>query len=410
MAPVLAAIGAQSSLLVLSLLVGFLAAFLGYGAARRFEARSGVAAWRLPAGGWAFIFFLSWLIGLLLFFISRPTTHPPAPPGAPPAPRPLSPRQHLDFSHTEPAVITVVMVLYEKFEPTMQALTSLRANFTDGIELILVDNASTDATVAMVELAAASNDKVRLFRNDRDLGIVGNFNACLMHAQGEYIKFLCADDLLLPSCLERMAAVLDEHADAALVAGGRMLVDEQGAQVGMRRCADTMEIVPGEMAIDRCLFGANAIGEPTAVMFRRAQASRGFREDLSHLMDLEMWFYLLEQGDLACLPEPLCAVRRHAGQMTMHSIKSGALVEDNIRLFEAYGGKPYVRHGWRKESSRRLRLAYRIWLSRRHLDPARRREILRRYSSPWAYRLVMPMLGPVLSRLGGTYLLRRRRG
>lgn len=75
MAPVLAAVGAQSSLLVLSLLVGFLAAFLGYGAAKRFETRAGVAAWRLPAGVWAFIFFLSWLIGLVLFLIARSTTH-----------------------------------------------------------------------------------------------------------------------------------------------------------------------------------------------------------------------------------------------------------------------------------------------------------------------------------------------
>lgn len=74
MAPTLAAVGAQSSLLVLSLLVGILAAFLGYGAARRFEARAGVAAWRLPAGVWAFIFFLSWLIGLVLFLIARSTT------------------------------------------------------------------------------------------------------------------------------------------------------------------------------------------------------------------------------------------------------------------------------------------------------------------------------------------------
>jgi hypothetical protein len=145
-------------------------------------------------------------------------------------------------------------------------------------------------------------------------------------------------------------------------------------------------------------------------MFRRELALRGFREDLSHLMDMEMWFHLLEQGDLACLSEPLCAVRRHADQMTMHSIKSGALVEDNIRLFEEYGNKPYIRHGWIKASSRRLRMAYRIWLSRQYLDPARRQEILRQHASILAYWLVMPMLGQILNWLGGTHLLRRKRG
>jgi hypothetical protein len=76
MTPVSAAVGAQSSLLVVSLFVGVVAAFLGYGVAKRFEARTGSAAWRLPAGAWAFIFFLFRLIGLLLFLIARVTTRP----------------------------------------------------------------------------------------------------------------------------------------------------------------------------------------------------------------------------------------------------------------------------------------------------------------------------------------------
>lgn len=64
----------SSSLLLIELLVGVLAAYLAYGAARRFEARAGVPAWRLPAGVWAFIFFLSWLLGLILFSIAKATT------------------------------------------------------------------------------------------------------------------------------------------------------------------------------------------------------------------------------------------------------------------------------------------------------------------------------------------------
>ncbi len=66
----------SSSFLLVSLLIGAFAAFAAYGAARRFEARSGVGAWHLPAGVWAFIFFLSWLIGLLLFVIAKATTKP----------------------------------------------------------------------------------------------------------------------------------------------------------------------------------------------------------------------------------------------------------------------------------------------------------------------------------------------
>lgn len=291
-----------------------------------------------------------------------------------------------------------------------QALESVFSQTYGDFEVIVFDNASTDGTVSMVERFATGNDRVRLFRNERNIGLVGNFNACLTRARGEYIKFLCADDLLLPPCLERMASALDKHTSVSLVTGGRKLVDEEGSVVGVRRYAGIEGIIHGQEAINRSLFGANYIGEPTAVMFRRALASRGYREDMSHLMDMEMWFHLLEQGDLACLLEPLCAVRRHANQMTMHSIKSGALVEDNIRLFEEYGHKPYIRHGRIKESSRRLRLAYRVWLSRRYLDPVRKRDVLRQHSSALAYWLVMPLLGRLLAWLGRTHLLQRPRG
>lgn len=75
-------IGGSSSLLLVELLIGVIAAYLAYGAARRFEARAGVAAWHLPAGVWAFIFFLSWLLGLILFSLAKATTRRRA---APPA-------------------------------------------------------------------------------------------------------------------------------------------------------------------------------------------------------------------------------------------------------------------------------------------------------------------------------------
>lgn len=69
-----------------SFLLGLVAAWFAYGAARRFEATAGVAAWHIPALLWALLFLLSWLLGLVLFLIARATTHPrtrTAPVGSP---------------------------------------------------------------------------------------------------------------------------------------------------------------------------------------------------------------------------------------------------------------------------------------------------------------------------------------
>ncbi len=278
-----------------------------------------------------------------------------------------------------------------------QAVESVAQQTYPDFEIIIVDNASADGTVRLAAEMAGGNSKIRLYKNESNLGLVKNFNACLNQARGNYVKFLCADDLLLPSCLERMVRTLDDHPAISLVSGGRLIVDENGKKIGVQHYSQTEQLLPGKEAINRCLFGANYIGEPTATMFRREAALRGFREEFSHLMDMEMWFHLLEQGELASLPDPLCAIRQHSGQMTVQNIKSGALVEDNARLFEEYGKKPYIRNTWLHSAMRKIRMAYRVWISRSHLDPIRRKEVLEKHSFPMLYYLIMPVFGRLLA-------------
>ncbi len=295
--------------------------------------------------------------------------------------------------------ISICIPVYNGEQFLLQAVESaLRQSYPD-FEVIIIDDASTDGAARLAAEVVTGNGKAHLFRNDRNIGLVGNFNACLRQAKGEYIKFLCADDFLMPTCLEKMAKVLDDHPSVSLVAAGCLIVNEAGETISVRHYARTEARVGGVEAINRCLFGTNYIGEPSAVMFRREAALRGFREEFPHLVDMEMWFYLLEQGELASLAEPLCAIRRHAGQMTKENIKSGALIEDNVRLFEEYAKKPYIRNTWMNDVVRRVRMAYRIWISRKYLEPMRRKEVLRKHSIPLAYYLIMPIVGGFLIRL-----------
>ena len=82
-----------------------------------------------------------------------------------------------------------------------------------------------------------------------------------------------------------------------------------------------------------CFFLGNRIGEPTAVMFRRADSSQGFSLEYNQLVDLVMWFHLLYVGDYIALPEALCTIRSHEGQATKANELSGRTVEDRRRLF-----------------------------------------------------------------------------
>lgn len=277
------------------------------------------------------------------------------------------------------------------------AVESVLSQAVEDIELIIVDNCSTDDTAQWIEQRATHAPRIRFYKNPIDIGMTANFNACLKKATGEYVKFLCADDLLLPQSLQRMAHALDSDPRLALVVGGRRLIDENGGGMGTRNYASRDVAVRGVQAISRCLFGGNDIGEPSAVMFRRQMAQRGFDESLSQLMDLEMWFHLLEQGDMASLAGEVCAIRRHSGQLTQQNISTGTLIDENITLFAEYGAKPYVRTTLFSTGMRKARMAYRVWMCRDSMTAERRNQILAGHSSKLLYYFLIPPIAGLVA-------------
>ncbi|MHB1938631.1 MAG: glycosyltransferase family 2 protein [Acidobacteriaceae bacterium] len=293
--------------------------------------------------------------------------------------------------------VSVCVPVYNAEEYIRQALESVLVQTFQDYEIVIVDNCSTDATVSVIKDAtkrAAGN--VRFYRNDRNIGLVANMNKCLEYARGDYVKFLCADDLLLPGCIEAMASVLDHQQSATLVGCTRTTIDENGRNLGSKRYPAHGTAIDGHEVITRCLFGGNFIGEPSAVMFRRRQAIGGFDEGMPQLSDLDMWFRLLEQGDFVVLKQPLCAVRLHTAQVTHTNTMSDVLVRDNVTLFDAYSRKAYIRATFLGAIQHKLLMAYRTWISRKYISDESRRMVLQTYSSTWIYRL-MPLAVLMLS-------------
>ena len=301
--------------------------------------------------------------------------------------------------------VSVCIPAFNAADYLRQAVESVLGQDYQDYEIVIVDNCSTDHTGSLVsELQQLSNGRIRFYQNDRNIGLVGNLNRCLEYAKGSYIKFLCADDLLLPGCLDQMAAGLDLHQSVKLVGSGRLVVDERGNELGVRRYMTGDAIVRGKQVITRCLFGGNYIGEPTAVMFRKSDLKGCFREDMPQLSDMDMWFQLLEQGDLLSLGKPLCAIRSHPAQMTHTNVKLGMLVDDNIKLFESYSKKPYLEATWLLMLQHKLLMTYRVWVSRKSISGEKREMVLDRYASRSAYAL-MPVVELALrlkERIAGT--------
>lgn len=222
--------------------------------------------------------------------------------------------------------MTVCIPVYNGAEYIADAVTSVLDQTHSALQLIVVDNASTDGTAEIVE--RFRDPRLTVVRNTAHLGPAGNWNRALDAASGGYVKILCADDLLAPECVEKQMAVLeaDRAGEIAMVCSRRDIINSSGHILLRARGLPGMEgRVPGAEAVRRCVrSGGNPFGEAGAVLFR-TEATRNagpFTDRFPYLMDVDFCCRVLEQGDLYAIPEPLASFRTHAGSA------SAALVRD----------------------------------------------------------------------------------
>ena len=130
----------------------------------------------------------------------------------------------------------------------------------------------------------------------------------------------------------------------SLVVSASQRIDAESRLICIRDCFRTSCVRDGREVIVQCVSeNANLIGEPSLALFRRAQAGRGFDEGLKQLLDLELWFHLLEQGRFAYIAEPLCAFREHAAQQSEVNSRTGATAEEDLVLMERYYPKAWMK-------------------------------------------------------------------
>src|SRR3954469_11604542 len=199
-----------------------------------------------------------------------------------------------------------------------EAIESVLAQSFNNLELVIADDHSVDDSAAIARRYAEQDNRIVVAVAPENRGMIRNRNACLRLARGEYVKWLHADDFLCsPETLGRMVAALEDNRAVSLVASARRIVNEDSKPVDTWSSFDQERPIAGTTVINRCLFEQrNLVGGPSAVMFRRALATRGFDEAFFVMADMEMWFHLLEQGCFVYIREPLCAFRTHSRQQT----------------------------------------------------------------------------------------------
>lgn len=222
-----------------------------------------------------------------------------------------------------------------------QCLDSALAQTFSDFELLLVDDGSTDNTLAIAERYASFDSRVRVATNSRNLGLVGNWNRCIELSRAPWVKFVFQDDTLRPNGLSALlnAAKL---AGVPLAFGRREFLFEAGTSPESASYYEQFahriaELFPNGGHTDARGFSRlllanltwNFVGEPVAVLLRRDvfDAVGTFHPDVAVFCDMEFWARVGTRFGVANTIETVADFRVHAASTTARTTSA-----DNFRM------------------------------------------------------------------------------
>jgi len=251
-----------------------------------------------------------------------------------------------------------------------QALPEVVAQLADrdDAEIIVVDDASSDDPARVVD--ELGRGRVRYRPNPGHLGAIGTFNRCLELAAGELVHLLHGDDAVLPGFYAAMERAFGDVDGVAAVCRVRD-VDADNAPLYVTR-----SYRKGTGVWDGALSAfavSNRVRTPGIVVRRAAyEQVGGFRADLPHAADWDMWTRLAAHGPIVFVDEVLACYRRHGTSDSWPRIRSGANVRERVTAIGVVVG--YVPLNRRARTARKALVYSFVFAFRTALAMVRARE------------------------------------
>lgn len=226
--------------------------------------------------------------------------------------------------------VSIIIPMFNQARYAAQSIASALAQTHPNIEVIAVDDGSTDSTPA-VAAQFNGNPKFKCLRQE-NTGLPGARNRGLAEATGDYVCFLDSDDYYAPEKTARQARLLDENPEVGFVYCDIVTVDPAGQPV-----AEQFSVGKVSRALSGNIFQSLLLGgffPPHTVMIRRGILAElgGFDPELGGHADYELWLRVAAAGHKACyLDEALAFYRTHPDSMSKDGLHMN---ETRIAAFE----------------------------------------------------------------------------
>jgi len=255
--------------------------------------------------------------------------------------------------------VSVAITAYNSGPWIAEAVRSALEQTMDDVEVVVVDDASTDDTYATV--AAFDDPRLRLHRNSTNLGEAANWNRTVSLCRAPLVKLLCSDDVLDPECVERMSPLFSHPTVGMAFSRRTILGDRSRAESygsAHMRFGELHDVNDGRALFERYLqarFDDNWVGEPSNVMLRSDVFGTVRFDPRVVRTDMAMWIRTMFHFDVGFVDEELTTYRVRTGSVTDLAADSGSRWLDQLWLYEILLGDPAIERAYGVELRRLLR-------------------------------------------------------
>ncbi|MBV8781275.1 MAG: glycosyltransferase [Phycisphaerae bacterium] len=203
--------------------------------------------------------------------------------------------------------VSVLMPVFNAERYIAAAIESILAQTFSDFELIVIDDGSSDQSLAILKSYAAKDNRIRLVSR-ANTGHSRAINEMLAMANGKYLARMDGDDICMPDRFQRQVDCLNAHPDVVAVGGAVQWIDQDGDAIRMFSVGETHE----EIDAAHLAGVGGAISHPAAMFRRDAMlAVGGIREETHLAEDIDLFLRLAEIGKLMNLPDVVLKWRLH---------------------------------------------------------------------------------------------------
>jgi glycosyltransferase involved in cell wall biosynthesis len=282
--------------------------------------------------------------------------------------------------------VSVVIATYNRSDLVREAIQAAQSQSQPPQQIVVLDDASTDATHETLARLAAIDPRLQIYRRASNSGGVAAWNEAIGHAWGDLIAFCADDDRLLPDHLEASAAYLDQHPATGLVHSSFIDARENDTEAGIIPSFDLRKLrskTPLQTSHANLLSYMTRYYDwpfhPSTLVLRRGVwAQTGAFNPRYALADTDWFVRALEKFTAVMLPRHGVYSRRHAGNWS-NRLGSAEMQREIFEIVEALierscRDRPLLRKGWkalwRADVRMHLLLTLLARLRSRHADAA----------------------------------------